>query len=37
MADGTTRDHIVKAADELFYRQGYEHTSFAHIADAVGI
>lgn len=37
MADGTTRDHIVKAADELFYRQGYEHTSFAHIAEAVGI
>lgn len=33
----TTRDDIVKAADELFYRQGYEHTSFAHIADAVGI
>ena len=37
MADRTTRDHIVQAADELFYRQGYEHTSFAHIADAVGI
>jgi AcrR family transcriptional regulator len=37
MAAPTTRDQIVKAADELFYRQGYEHTSFAHIADAVGI
>lgn len=37
MGDRTTRDDIVKAADELFYRQGYEHTSFAHIADAVGI
>lgn len=37
MADRATRDHIVEAADELFYRQGYEHTSFAHIADAVGI
>jgi TetR/AcrR family transcriptional repressor of nem operon len=34
---GTTRDHIVEAADELFYRQGYEHTSFADIADAVQI
>lgn len=32
-----TRDHIVEAADGLFYRQGYEHTSFAHIADAVQI
>lgn len=37
MVAPSTRDHIVKAADELFYRQGYEHTSFAHIADAVGI
>lgn len=34
---GTTRDHIVEAADQLFYRQGYEHTSFADIADAVRI
>ena len=33
----TTRDHIVQAADQLFYRQGYEHTSFANIADAVQI
>ena len=32
-----TRDHIVEAADQLFYRQGYEHTSFADIADAVQI
>jgi TetR/AcrR family transcriptional repressor of nem operon len=37
MRGKTTRDHIVEAADELFYRQGYEHTSFAHIADAVRI
>lgn len=37
MGERTTRDLIIKAADELFYRQGYEHTSFAHIADAVGI
>ncbi len=32
-----TRDRIVEAADQLFYRQGYEHTSFSDIADAVGI
>lgn len=37
MGDRSTRDHIIKAADELFYRRGYEHTSFAHIADAVRI
>jgi TetR/AcrR family transcriptional repressor of nem operon len=33
----TTREHIVEAADQLFYRHGYEHTSFADIADAVQI
>lgn len=33
----TTRDHIVEAADRLFYQQGYEHTSFADIAAAVQI
>jgi AcrR family transcriptional regulator len=37
MNDKTTRDHIVEAADRLFYRQGYEHTSFSDIADAVQI
>lgn len=37
MTDKTTRDYIVEAADELFYRQGYEHTSFSDIADAVQI
>ena len=37
MHDKTTRDHIVEAADQLFYRQGFEHTSFAHIAEAVQI
>lgn len=37
MSDKTTRDHIVEAADRLFYRQGYEHTSFSDIADAVQI
>jgi AcrR family transcriptional regulator len=33
----TTRDQIVVAADQLFYRRGYEHTSFADIADAMRI
>ena len=33
----TTREHIVQAADDLFYRHGYEHTSFADIAEAVQI
>ncbi len=37
MTDKTTRDDIIEAADRLFYRQGYEHTSFADIADAVRI
>lgn len=37
MRDQTTRDHIIEAADRLFYRQGYEHTSFADIAGVVRI
>jgi TetR/AcrR family transcriptional repressor of nem operon len=37
MSDKLTRDQIVEAADRLFYEQGYEHTSFADLADAVGI
>ena len=37
MASKTTRQHIVKAADRLFYRKGYRATSFADIADAVRI
>jgi AcrR family transcriptional regulator len=37
MNDTSTRDQIVEAADQLFYRQGYEHTSFANIAGAVKI
>jgi TetR/AcrR family transcriptional regulator, transcriptional repressor for nem operon len=37
MTDKTTRDHIVEAADQLFYRQGFQHTSFSDIADAVRI
>ena len=35
MSGATTRAQIVEAADRLFYRQGYQHTSFAAIADAV--
>jgi TetR/AcrR family transcriptional regulator, transcriptional repressor for nem operon len=37
MNDKTTRDHIIESADQLFYRQGYEQTSFSDIADAVQI
>ncbi len=37
MKGTTTRDHIVEAADRLFYQQGFEHTSFSDIADAVQI
>lgn len=37
MREPTTRDHIVEAADQLFYQRGYEHTSFADIADLVRI
>lgn len=33
----TTREEIVATADQLFYTDGFEHTSFANIADAVGI
>lgn len=32
-----TRDQIIDAADDLFYRRGYAHTSFADIAGAVDI
>jgi TetR/AcrR family transcriptional regulator, transcriptional repressor for nem operon len=37
MIRASTREQIVDAADELFYRRGFEQTSFAHIAEAVGI
>jgi TetR/AcrR family transcriptional regulator, transcriptional repressor for nem operon len=37
MSRQTTREQIIEAADGLFYRQGYEHTSFSDIADAVRI
>lgn len=33
----STRELIVERADELFYQQGFEHTSFAHIAKEVNI
>jgi len=35
-AEGTRRQ-IVQAADQLFYERGFEATSFAHIAEAVGL
>jgi len=37
MSDNATRAQIVEAADGLFYRQGFEHTSFTDIAEAVQI
>lgn len=33
----STRQEIVEKADLLFYQRGFENTSFADIADAVGI
>ena len=37
MSNRMTRQHIVEAADNLFYQQGFDHTSFADIAKAVNI
>lgn len=37
MSNRTTHANIVEAADQLFYRRGYEQTSFSDIADAVQI
>ena len=37
MSDKKTRDRMIEAADRLFYQQGFEETSFSHIADAVGV
>ena len=37
MADTTTREQIIEAADRLFYRQGFDHTSFSDIADTMKI
>lgn len=32
-----TRERIISTADDLFYRQGYDYTSFADIASATGL
>lgn len=37
MSKKATRDEIIAAADDLFYRQGFEKTSFADIAGVVNI
>lgn len=37
MPNASTRERIVETADDLFYRRGYAHTSFADIAAAVQI
>ena len=37
MQQTSTREEIVAAADDLFYRQGFDHTSFADIAEVVRI
>ncbi|MDG9669331.1 TetR/AcrR family transcriptional regulator [Hahella sp. CR1] len=37
MSNLTTRELIVETADQLFYQQGFEHTSFSHIAGAISI
>lgn len=37
MVSRDTREQIVEAADRLFYRQGFDSTSFADIAGAVRI
>ena len=33
----TSRDRIIEKANRLFYTKGYNQTSFADIAQAVGI
>jgi len=37
MSSESKREQIISAADQLFYQNGFEHTSFAHIAEAVNI
>lgn len=37
MGEKGTRERIVEAADDLFYQQGFDQTSFADIANAVQI
>lgn len=36
-SQNATRARIIEQADQLFYQQGFEHTSFANIAEAVSI
>ena len=37
MSGKKTRDRIIEKADQLFYEQGFEHTSFSQISEALGI
>lgn len=37
MRTSSTRQQIIEAADELFYQHGFDHTSFADIAEVVNI
>ena len=37
MSGKATREQVVEAADRLLYEKGFEYTSFADIAEAVGI
>jgi AcrR family transcriptional regulator len=37
MTINLTRERIIDAADQRFYEQGFEHTSFSQIASDVGI
>lgn len=37
MSGASTRGQIIETADRLFYEQGFDHTSFADIAEAVHI
>ena len=37
MSGISKREQIIAAADQLFYQNGFEHTSFAHITEAVNI
>lgn len=37
MREKPTSEHIVEAADQLFYENGFAHTSFSDIANAVNL
>ena len=37
MREKPTSEHIVEAADQLFYENGFEHTSFSDIANSVNV